>query len=1025
MEVRGSLDIAGLERLAADPTVNNFTGRLYWNTSSEVLRLFSGGVWNTVGSIGQASGTVKYELQINSDLDLTGITADVIKYGYLMYPTTSGNDVPRTITTPAVASGELDQVALELTSYYYSTITVQTPDGKLFRNQNGTTSATLAILSNEHYHIFYDPDLGAGEWVVTETSEDDEAKINQVKRISANIDLTDFYITNQKTNSTTRFEIPISIVNESLANGTTITFFDGTTEDSFVENKRIWVHNPTIYTLDLAAYTAQNIRNKFTGIDQATWTIAAGSYAVLIHNTDIDQYEIVESDDPLIAPPPYALGDLKDVSVASPEDGQALVYNDGTGDWVAGASGDASFKLQSISGQDLTIKAGSLIMDSGSEFRTASGNDLTKDLTALSDDSYYFYIDMSLLAAPATVSGRELYDITDAMIVGLPTDPVVENKARYVPIGGATKTAGVWSDLFSTAFRRHDASISDQQYVKNSNFNEKGTKGWTKSAGTGLSIDRSTPLQGTGSLTWTNDGGLVEGELRTVDEGFQGYVAQGSARFRVVGTGGTYNLYLTDDGTKIEATDVTVDLTGGGSVPIDMFGFVLDDSVHKWVIDGSSADAADVCTIDAVEVTTKGAGQLPAGAKQYDIGPSGLNKVTVTNTTNPVVVRAVATPYKDQSGVWRMVGNIRVTHNADDAYTIAIDGITFESTPNNQQAVTVKPAASTTIGQARCDQGGNTINTGFSTSTGNTSVAYAFDVELESKPTWADDIPLVALSKGAVTQLYKFSATDSPTLSNGGTITVSFDTQVGDTLDSNTTLTIPDTNRYSINFNGRMTNITQVFLYREPAAGGGFSVLRDGIANDNRFALNTEEDLEKGDKLYLRIVTTTAGQPLGIETWTVSALNKDTGHLATGAGVANDKQYGLVLADKSQEKTLGGAVAGANTDILTFNNLIIGKRYLLKGVLSVLSGSNQNANFDVCDGTNARLKGFTTFVSNESVTASVTVEYEFTAANSTIKTRTAPSFGAGSSVNPTTAGINSSWLRITEINNTVETTDFT
>ena len=227
MEVRGSLDIAGLERLSADPTSNNFTGRLYWNTTSEVLRLYANGIWNTVGSIGQASGTVKYELQIDGDLDLSGTTAETIKFGYLMYPTTTGNDVARSITTPTVASGEFDQVALELNSYYYSALSVQTPDGKLFRKQDGTTSATLSISAQEHIHIFYDPDLGSGEWIVTETSEDDEAKINQVKRISANLDMTDFYLTNQKANSTSRFDIPISIVNESVANGTEITLFDG------------------------------------------------------------------------------------------------------------------------------------------------------------------------------------------------------------------------------------------------------------------------------------------------------------------------------------------------------------------------------------------------------------------------------------------------------------------------------------------------------------------------------------------------------------------------------------------------------------------------------------------------------------------------------------------------------------------------------------------------------------------------------------------------------------------------------
>jgi hypothetical protein len=105
-----------------------------------------------------------------------------------------------------------------------------------------------------------------------------------------------------------------------------------------------------------------------------------------------------------------------------------------------------------------------------------------------------------------------------------------------------------------------------------------------------------------------------------------------------------------------------------------------------------------------------------------------------------------------------------------------------------------------------------------------------------------------------------------------------------------------------------------VFLYREPAAGGGFSVLRDGIANDNRFALNTEEDLEKGDKLQLRMVTTTAGQPLGIETWTVSALNKDTGHLATGAGtseMADDKARFLV--PEYREATLDMSGSGDYT----------------------------------------------------------------------------------------------------------------
>jgi hypothetical protein len=93
-----------------------------------------------------------------------------------------------------------------------------------------------------------------------------------------------------------------------------------------------------------------------------------------------------------------------DISTTAPEEGQALVW-DGSSKFVPGASGDSSFKFQDISGTDLTVKAGYLILSDGAELRLAS--DLTYDLSGItSDGDYYGYIDLLSLPASTTVNGR-------------------------------------------------------------------------------------------------------------------------------------------------------------------------------------------------------------------------------------------------------------------------------------------------------------------------------------------------------------------------------------------------------------------------------------------------------------------------------------------------------------------------------------------------------------------------------------------------------------------------------------------
>lgn len=159
------------------------------------------------------------------------------------------------------------------------------------------------------------------------------------------------------------------------------------------------------------------------------------------------------------------LDDLDDVDLAvAPEDGQAMVFDAASGDWKPGASGDASFKIQSVSDPNATIKGGYMLLDDGRELATYDGagtasTDFGKDLTISLDTvlggnpanatAYYFYVDLNSLGAATTQSdtGRVVYPITISNFVLLTTAPEVTDGRRYIPrsvIKSAT-TGTVWS----------------------------------------------------------------------------------------------------------------------------------------------------------------------------------------------------------------------------------------------------------------------------------------------------------------------------------------------------------------------------------------------------------------------------------------------------------------------------------------------------------------------------------------------------------------------------------------------------
>ncbi len=158
---------------------------------------------------------------------------------------------------------------------------------------------------------------------------------------------------------------------------------------------------------------------------------------------------------------PIELDELTDVDFSTaPEDGQAMVFDQGSGSWKPGASGDSSFKFQKLTGTVLTIKKGFLLLSDGSEIYCAA--DLSPDLATFiagADGNYYGYFDRLLFPAYSAVNGRRLIAMTTSQLVFSTTTPDDINLSRYVPIGKVQKATGSFSNIETLAIRRHDVAL--------------------------------------------------------------------------------------------------------------------------------------------------------------------------------------------------------------------------------------------------------------------------------------------------------------------------------------------------------------------------------------------------------------------------------------------------------------------------------------------------------------------------------------------------------------------------------------
>lgn len=228
---------------------------------------------------------------------------------------------------------------------------------------------------------------------------------------------------------------------------------------------------------------------------------------------------------------PIALeeGDVTDVDVTTtpPEDGQALVYEAASGKFKPGASGDASFKLQSISGSNLTIKGGPGIqLDSNQVLKTYDGAgsastdygaDLVVDLSTLlggapaNNTTYYPYIDLFALAgSPTTLSdtGEKVYGVTSAQLAISTQDPeqTFRDPSRYIPLGfvHSADSGNAWTGTgasFGTRPFRHHERLAKFLALTENYSNETIT---TAVASTVLSHNLSGKPQGV--VAYYNDG---------------------------------------------------------------------------------------------------------------------------------------------------------------------------------------------------------------------------------------------------------------------------------------------------------------------------------------------------------------------------------------------------------------------------------------------------------------------------------------------------------------------------------------
>jgi len=312
-------------------------------------------------------------------------------------------------------------------------------------------------------------------------------------------------------------------------------------------------------------------------------------------------------------------GDVKDVDITTtpPEDGQALVYEFSSKKFKPGASGDSSFKLQSVSTPNAVLKGGYIGLDDGSELATYDGSgsvstdygvDLTVNLTTILGTSpsdattYHLYVDLQNLSAAVvlTDTGRKVKGVTQANLYLTTTTPDQINRARYVHLGfiRTATTGNAWSGAgaaFGTlAYRKHDngpVAINPKVYSISQAIGSVGSAGQI-AAGHALAAGSFPSALAAASRSWfplianPNDGSANANNL----------TANGSLVYTGADLFGASNAAANLDGVDDNFSSTAAFFNPGNGKSFAVFGWV---ALNDWtpasavVFAGQENSAAD------------------------------------------------------------------------------------------------------------------------------------------------------------------------------------------------------------------------------------------------------------------------------------------------------------------------------------------------------------------------------------------------------------------------------------------------
>lgn len=225
-------------------------------------------------------------------------------------------------------------------------------------------------------------------------------------------------------------------------------------------------------------------------------------------------------------------------------------------------------------------------------------------------------------------------------------------------------------------------------------------------------------------------GGNNSTGTQILGKGHRGYSTVGKD-ITVLGTVGDafLNFALIADGTS---SDATVAMNGNALIgdASRMVFTAWGIPITEWA--GSQNSLVGYSLSDGTN-----AGLLPAVTNMGDalaaqLGYKQYTGQTVTGNNSWSQDRAVLIPYQTQDGTWRLKFNVKGTSSSATTVTLTFPGLTFYN--GVDQSTSVYPAS----GSGRAKVNSNASTSLLVCESANTIWQTSGDVELDSKPTWAD-----------------------------------------------------------------------------------------------------------------------------------------------------------------------------------------------------------------------------------------------------------------------------------------------